>query len=181
MPLTVPASTDSDTWQASDYGLIAMNWDPAIGLSVATTTLTTAGRLNIHRLPVPSASITNLHIYVTTVGATLTSGQCKAALYQDLNLIGTTADQSTAWTSLGFKTMALASGPFAVHAGLIDIALWYNGTTAPALYRGASQTAINLGLTENRTGLGATGNTTTAPSTIATNSGTGTTFWVGVS
>lgn len=184
MPLTSQPDTQSTTWQASDYGLLTMAWDPAIAVATVNTPLNTAGRLNIHKVPVPyPMTVTNIVIYVTTAGVTLTSGNCKAALYQDLNLIGTTADQSAVWNSTGLKTMALVSGPFTLHKGLADIALWYNGTTAPSLMRGVSASQIDMDLqtTDNRTGLGATAITTTPPSTITTNSGTGTTFWVALS
>jgi hypothetical protein len=168
----------------TDHGLISWNYDVSLG-NAASAPLATAGTLYTQKLHVPVASsVTNILCYVATVGGTLTSGQCFAALYQGGNLIGQTADQSVAWTSTGAKTMALVGGPFNVAAGDVQVVFWFNGTTGPALYRTAGNaTFMNFGLSaaNSRWGTADTGKTTTAPGTLATIAQAGVAYWAGIS
>ena len=168
---------------ASDYGLLAYNYDPCtIGSGQA---LGASGTLYVMKLrtPIP-LSVTNVHAHVQTAGATLTAGQNFAALYDGSKaLLGQSADQSTAWTSTGFKTMALTGGAKSVPAGYFYIALWSNGTTRPAFGRAGSVAAINLGLTaaNARWASANTGQTTTAPATLGTFTAQTQSYWAGVS
>ena len=171
-------------YQPSDHGLLSWAYDPAV--SVATSTpLTNAGTANVVKLHVPEAqNITNILLYLSTQGSGLTSGQCFAALYQGGSLLGTTADQSTAWAaSPGLKTMAISGGPVAVAAGDVYVAYWYNGTTGPAPLRGNSSASVNLNLAaaSPRWGTANTGLTTTAPGTLGTISSAVTAYWAGLS
>jgi hypothetical protein len=169
-------------FQPNDHGYIGWSFDPI--MAVNSTTLTTAGTLHVVKLHVPVAqNVTNIACYVSTAGAGLTSGQCFASLYQAGTLLGTTADQSTTWTSTGLKAMALSGGPFAVAAGDVYVAFWYNGTTAPALARAAGSNVGNSGYlaASSRFGTANTGTTTTAPSTLGTVSAEGLAYWAAIS
>lgn len=137
-----------------------------------STVVPTAGRLELVKLKLAqSASVTNIVMHVATVGNTLTSGQCFAVLYTGAGTrVGVTATQDVAWVSLGVKTMALASGPFACAAGDYYVGFWFNGTTGPALARqGAlANTMTNIGLSSPSflSATADTGLTTTSPPTI---------------
>jgi len=146
----------------------------------------TAGTVNFARVHLPlGGSITNVVLFCSTVGAGLTSGQCFAGLYNSAGtLIGTTADQSTNWSSsTGTKTMALTGGPFACAAGDYLVAFFYNGTTAPTMLRGLSQSAVNAGLSAANSlfGTAATGQTTAMPGSIGTLAGASNAWWAALS
>jgi hypothetical protein len=170
-------------WGASDYGLITMAFDPAVAVNNATA-LATAGTLYVIRLHLPVAqNITNIVIYLSAAGGTLTTGQCFAALYQGGSKLGVTADQASAWGSTGLKTMAISGGAVAAAAGDVYVGLWFNGTTGPASLRGLILNAVNLGLaaSASRFGTADTGLTTTAPSTMATVAALNTAYWAALS
>lgn len=169
-------------WTPDQYGLLTWTCDPF--LATGTTNPGPAGTIFPCRLYtyVP-IRVTNLHIAITTAGATLTAGQNKAAIFDAAgNLLGTTVDQATAWQSTGFKTMALTA-PVDVPAGFFDVGHWYNGTTAPTLMRGNASVFANLGLVgaSLRFASANTGLTTTAPATLGAKSSTGTSLWWAVS
>jgi len=144
-----------------------------------------AGTVHFARVHLPvAASVTNVVLFCSTVGSGLTSGQCFAGLYNSAGtLIGTTADQSTNWTSTGTKAMALTGGPFACAAGDYLVGFFYNGTTAPTFLRGLSQSAVNAGLSAANSlfGTAATGQTTAMPSTLGTLSGASNAWWAALS
>jgi len=181
MPLTIPRQ---DYYLSpADWGLLAesMNGMLLVGTSVPAT----AGTLYFVKLRLlQPASVTNVLLFSGTVGSTLTSGQCFAALYTGAGAkVGVTADQQSSWQgSTGLKTMALASGPFSCAAGDYYVAWWHQGTTAPAWARGASigATQTNVGLaapnfftgTTNDTGL-----TTTAPLNLGTQTAGQQAYW----
>ena len=172
-------------WSAKDQGLLAWTFDLAM-TSNNNNKPSATGAVNFCRMYVPTAtSVTNILMTILTAGATLTAGQNFAALYdQNGNLIGTTADQSTAWQSTGLMTMALAGGPFTVGPGYIYVGFWVNGTTAPGFLRTAASTGaeINVGLTSTTYRFGSGGvATTTAPATVGTLSAAGVGYWVGLS
>lgn len=157
-----------NTWSPEDHGLISWTQDPVS--CNGTFLLTTAGTVYVMRLHVRKAvTVTNIIMHVTTGGATLTSGQCFAALCTSgLSVLSATADQSTPWQSTGLKTMALSVAQ-AVAAGDYLVALYYNGTTAPTFRAGASQVSINIGLSAStaRWATADTGRTTAFPGTLA--------------
>lgn len=146
-----------------------------------------AGNLRLSAIRrVPAATITNLHVCVTGAGATLTSGQCLAALYTRAGaLLGVTATQHTAWQSTGIKTMALTA-PVAVPAGDYYVGFWYNGTTAPNFSRsglgGVTAQATFGQVSGNYSAANAdSGLTTTAPATLGTQAQSLLHWWVAVS
>ncbi|MGZ4745708.1 MAG: hypothetical protein ACXVYY_01360 [Oryzihumus sp.] len=186
MPLSTPSSyLRAAEALPADHGLLAWSWDPVLCNSSGVV-FTTAGTVYSTRLWVPQPmKITNLHCMVMTAGATLTASQCLAGLFDSSgNLLSATADQSTAWTSTGFKTMALSTAQN-VPQGFVDVAFFYNGTTSPALARAASttQTLNNLNLSGNsiRFASSATARTTSMPASLGTKTSVTMAYWVGLS
>lgn len=171
----------------ADNGQLAWTFDAGV-MAAAGTIMPTAGRLEFVAIKLAApASVTNIVMYVTVAGATLTANRNFAALFRPSGtLVAQTADQSTAWTTTTTKTMALAGGPFTLAAGTYRVGFWYTGTTAPTFLRasafGSSQLS-NLGLsTPNlRAGFADTGLTTTAPATMGAQTGDSTLWWAALS
>lgn len=147
--LQYPLTTINDPeFKASDHGLIAWTQDPAGCRSTDDTF--TAGVVYLCKVKIVNRStvVTNVLAGVTTAGATLTSGQCFAGLYNSSGtLLAATADQATTWTSAGLKTMALTV-PQTLAVGTYYVALLANGTTPPRFMtgNGSSASALNAGL-----------------------------------
>jgi hypothetical protein len=180
MPLYLPPLRPLGTSPA-DSGYLAWNFDPNGAAGTGSSPMTTAGQLNVQRLYVDRPiTATNIVVHVQTAGATLTSGQCKAALYNAAGtLLSSTADMSTTWNSTGTKTMALTAAQ-ALSVGYYDVALWYQGTTGPAFVRGSSYAYIT-GTQSGaaiRSATANTGITTTAPATLGTKTASIQNFWV---
>lgn len=174
-------------FEAVDHGFLAWSYDPA-GATGANTALTNAGVLNLIKLHLPVAQlITNIHAFLVTNGSGLTSGQCGAALYQNGQLLGVSADQSTAWASGATKllTMPLNGGlGVQAQAGDVYVALWYNGTTGPAFSRdGGTSAIINAGLTAANARFGSANSaiTTTPPNSLGTIALASLAMWAAVS
>lgn len=169
-------------WTPDDHGLVTWTYDPAH--VSGTATVGSAGQVQITRVHIDQATtVTNVILCVGVAGATLTTGQCFAALYNSSGaLLAQTADQASAWTSTGVKTMALAA-PQAVAAGDYYIAFWYNGTTSPAFYRQGNSAAINVGMSAAapRFGVANTGITTTAPGSLASVTTANNAWWAALS
>lgn len=172
-----------------DVEMTACNYDP-LHISATSTPLGVDGTLYIQRVRVDqSTTITYLNLLVITAGATLTSGQCKAALYSGAgDLLGTTSDQSTAWTTTGLKQCALTTPYEITEPGHYYVGMWANGTTRPAMGRapvgGAEGANGFLGSTDYRWASADTGLTTTAPATLGTMTAvpqSGATYWAGLS
>lgn len=127
---------DPNIFLPEDYNWLAWTQDPFFSSGTFTMTL---GTIFLSKIVLRKAvTVNNILVAVTTAGATLTSGQCLAGLYDTSgNLLASTGDQSTAWTSTGTKTMALTS-PYNASAGFYYIALLSNGTTAPVIAAGPS-------------------------------------------
>ncbi len=169
----------------SDHGLIA--WSVPIDYASATSLMSVLGAgvgalTMIRRLP--ACTITNLHCLLTAAGVSLSN--CYAALYTSGGaLLGQTADQSTAWQSIGFKTMPLTGGPLAFAGGNVYVQLWYNGTTAPSVLRSGlgSANAPTVGQSSGNfnAATSGTGLTTTAASNLGTQSASNIRFWAAVS
>lgn len=126
----------------ADYGYQAWTYDPArVG---STTTLVTAGVLNVLRMKLMVAgSITKIFIYVNAAGATIAN--CFAGLYDSTGArVALTADQSSAWTSTGFKSISL-TGSYSAAAGTYWVALLVgSATTAPAFARNTTTASPGL-------------------------------------
>ena len=178
---------DYDTigWTAAQLGYLGWNYD--VQYIQAGTALSANGTVYVAKCWTPVAlSVTNLHVQVITAGATLTASQNLAALYDgSKNLVGTTGDQSTAWTSVGTKTMALTGGPFAISANTFYyVAYFANGTTRPSFGRlGSNLGGMNglLSAANSRFASSSTGRTTSMPATLGAFTATNLAYWVAVS
>lgn len=168
----------------SDHGYLA--WNMPVDVAVAAASIAVGGRIEYSLLRrVPVGTITSLVTLCSTVGATLTAGQCFAALWTPSGtLLGQTVDQAAAWVSTGEKVMNLAA-PYAntVVQDLI-IGFWYNGSTGPTFARSnpvGAAIVTNAGLSGNSlaAGFANTGVTTTAPA-LGARTGTGTHYFVAV-
>lgn len=170
--------------EPGDNNLLAWNYDPAVG-GTTSTPLGANGTCYVQKLRIDKrVSVTNLHAWVITAGATLTANQCFAGLYNGSKaLVASTADQSTAWASTGGKTMALAGGPFACDPGTYYVVLMANGTTRPAFVRLASGAHnINTSGDAIRWATSNTGVTTALPGTLSTAFAVAANpYWVGLS
>lgn len=178
------SSRPGGIWLPQDHGLLAWSYDPVI--AAASSIMSTAGRVECVRLKMASAApITNIHLQCATAGATLTSGQCFAAVFQSGALLGVTADQATNWQSTGEKKMALAGGPFPATLADVIVAFYANGTTLPTWARQAGTGPVNANLAAANARYGFdsvnTGRTTSMPSTLGTLAALGLAWWVGVS
>ena len=176
---------DNPNWHPVDHGLKTWAYDPMI---CSTSAAATSGLLYFQKVHLKQPmTITNIVMHVGTAGATLTSGQNFAALYRaDRTLIAVTADQSTAWTSTGVKTMALSGGPYSLAAGDYYVAHWSVGTTPVGLLRSSPNVGalVNVGFTQPnfRQGTADSGLTTTAPSTFSsTQSSSASAGWAALS
>ena len=110
-----------------------------------------------------SLTISNILLWLVTVGATLTSGQNFVGLYNSAGtLLGTSADQSTNWTTSPgtLKTTALTTPYVITSPGVYYVALLWNGTTAPTFYgfSSASTAFLNMGASAPSAGTLAGGN-----------------------
>jgi hypothetical protein len=183
-------------WLPSDSGQIAWAFDPGSqlngGFASASGTIYLI-RINF-RAP---ASVTNVVLFLQTVGATLTAGDSFAGLYAGQTAgaytagqrIGTSADQATSWSTGGnansYLTVPLTGGPFSVPAGFCWAAVCSTGTTPPTWGRGPNfnATAANSGLTVSGARWATNGSGTSLPSSItpASNVFLQQAVWAGVS
>jgi hypothetical protein len=132
---------DLSMFDPATFGYVGWSYPPIACSGVLTGT---GGVIRIARIPLAPGvkTITNLVAAVGTAGATLTANQNLGAVFDNAgNLIGVTADQSTAWTSSGTATMPLGSGPFTGAWPWVYGALLANGTTIPKFDGGISQTS----------------------------------------
>lgn len=172
-------------WGAPDHGLLAQNF-PA-EMATSGIVMPTAGQVRVVRIRLPvTSSVTNIIMNVTTVGNTLTTGQCFAGLYTSAGVkIAVTADQAVPWVSTGIKTAALAAGPFTCVAADYYVAFWFNGTTGPSFASLPSPAAVlaNLGRATPNLFWGSadTGITTTSPDPLGAQTVSGNAYWVGLS
>lgn len=182
-----PAFVDTyarEKWSAPDRGLLAQNMP--VESALTGIIMPTAGQVRVIRVRLPkTSSVTNIVMYCSTAGNTLTSGQCFAGLYTGAGVkIGITATQHTAWASAGLQTMAIVGGPYACVAGEYSVAFWYNGTTAPTFF-GVSGTAAALNVGRSSPSFfyasADTSITTTAPDPLGAQSTSGAAWWVGLS
>lgn len=185
MPDITPTQPQLNDWRASDAGYIAWAYDPS--MASTNTTLASDGVVYTVRLKLRNAAlITNVVMIVTGAGVGLTANQCLAGIYNGVGgtLLGTTADQSTAWLTQGEKTMAIAGGPVVAPAGDLVVAFFTNGGTKPGFSRvtnTASQINAGLSAANSRFGTADTGRTTSLPATLGTISALGVNYWCAVS
>lgn len=177
--------------QPRHHGLVAWSHDPTM---CDTDGQLSAGVLFLSKLFIPeTVTLANLLAVVNVIGATLTANQNVGAVYNSAGTkIGDTANQATAWTSLGLKTMALTvvGGQSLTIAGGPDVYVWAallgNGTTMPR-FRASVADAImgNVGLTTpgatQRFGTVLTAQTSMPTSITPANIVAGRPIWLGCS
>lgn len=125
---------------AMDQDFIQWQFDP--GTNMVGTAIT-SGTVNWSKLWIRQpATITNVCVSISAIGASLVAGQNFAGLYDAAGTrVGVTADQTAAWGSAGFKEMALTA-PFVVAApAYYYVAIVSNAATTPAFARGSALTA----------------------------------------
>jgi hypothetical protein len=165
-------------WALSDFGLLGWSNNPTL---FSTTAQPTSGGIRMSRIKLPrAATISQIMMVVNTAGATLTSGQCLAGLYDtSFNRLAVTDNQSTAWTSTGVKTMNLTSS-VALAAGEYYGAVLAVGTTTPSFYSAGTATSNAIGRTTTTAlGLSADSGQTSLPTT-ATPSTSNVAYWYGI-
>jgi hypothetical protein len=115
-----------------------LGWTFDIMSSTGTLLLPTAATLYLGRIPLPSpTTITNVLIDITALGLTLTHSYL-ALFRSDGTIVGQSADQSTAWGSLGaagMYTLPLVGGSYVCTPLAANDFVWaavYVGTFATA-------------------------------------------------
>lgn len=171
---------DSPVWQPSDMGLISWTHDP---MAAAGSAASASGTIYFMKVAVRRrTAITNVLVTVTGAGSGLTAGQNLVGLY---NAAGTklaeSADQSTAFTTTGPKTIPLAT-PQMVAPGHYYVAVMSNGTTPASLMYTTAQNAAALNLGGSLRFLNITGQTSLPASFTPGSAGTGTNArWAAIS
>jgi hypothetical protein len=174
-------------WQPADSGFLSWNYDPALGSGTGSA-LATAGLVYVIKLWAPATTISNVHLWMTAAGGTLTSGQCFAALYDatKAQVGSTSADQSgtgAGWAgTTALKTIAVGSWANPT-AQFCFVALFFNGTTGPAFLRNSNAGSVNAGLSaaNSRFATADTGRTTTMPGLLGTFTAINAGYWAALS
>lgn len=171
----------------ADQNLLAWSFDPASGAS--NSSLPASGVVQLIRVVVRTTiSVTNVLAEVAVLGTGFTANENFAGLYNSSGtLIGTTADQASAWGSTGLKTMALSGGPFTLTPGNYYVALLQNGSANVAFLRGGGvggeSQVLNAGLTASTARFATSGSGVTSLGAITMSSNTlaSVGFWAGLS
>lgn len=167
-----------NTWSPTDYNFVAWTFDI---INAANSAALESGEMFVTRLKIQSSQdINRAHFIVSQSGSGLANAY--AAIYQDGNLLGQSANAATAFQSTGGKTLTFSS-PISVNAGYIDVGLWITGTSMPSIGRAGqlSGTADFLTGDDSRYATANTGLTTTAPSTLGTKTVSALSVWGAVS
>jgi hypothetical protein len=186
VPVVVEGATavSAGAWTPQAYGYKAWTYDPVHIYNGGTVS---SGFLYVAAIYIPFATtVTNVLLHIGVIDAALVSGRNFAALYQDGNRLGATADQTSAWGTVGIKTMALTGGAVSVNAGLAYVG-WFanNGSATTTLQFGRSLgpsgvTAVyNSPLT--RYAYANSGLTTATPATLTGFTAVNSAFWAAVS
>lgn len=165
----------------ADMGFLAYNFDPTLGVTTSTP-LTTAGTVYVMKLHTNvDITVTNIVMYVTTANGTPTTGQNFAGLFTSGKaLMAATADQSTAWGSTGYVTMALSAAQ-QVPAGYFYVGVFSNGTTQPAFMKAGHTSGNGVLTTANSRWASADATrTTTFPAILGTFTATTNAYWAAV-
>lgn len=186
---TVTAAPLSST--PASLGLLAWNFD--IMVCNGGAGMGAAGDMMMVQVPwTITQTVTNVVIYLSSAGTTLTANQCLAGVYSSGGtLLATTVNQATTWASTGWINCALTS-PTSIPAGTgtnpcVYAAFFWNGTSQPSPLKGNTglpQSNGNNSAATKRFCRGATGQTTTLPASVTMSSNvdsTASAFWVGLS
>lgn len=161
-------------------GLVAQNMDRQVAVS---TLIMTGQRAYYMLVPLRKGDIvSNVHLVVTTAGETMSLS--KAGLYTRAGaLLGASADQGTAWQSMGLKTAALASPVEVPATGAYYVALLANGGTLPTLMRSGLATHATVPIGSGATPYGIESSLSDLPATATISHTTPgvCSYWVGLS
>lgn len=163
-PLGVPTAVG--VWRSTDYGYHAWTYDQ---YGAYANIVYTAGLLYAMRLPLRAPqTVAGIAHYVNVAGAGLVAGQCFTVLYDASTraLLGTSADQSTAWQTVGLAKAPFVGGPLNLAAGWYYVGWWAQGTTIPGFIRvSAYDVCSNLNLPNGsyRSAIVTAGGVTTTP------------------
>ncbi|MFD8771460.1 glycosyl hydrolase family 28-related protein [Streptomyces sp. NPDC059916] len=184
--LQYPLTTVNPThFRPDDHGFLTWTADPAVISGAAASVSAGAVYLQKVRIANRATIVTNVVAYVSNAGVTLTAAQNFAGIYDASGArLAVTADQASAWTTTGTKTMALTA-PVTLAVGTYYVALLANGTTPPQFSSAGGNTGIaNVGLSNAtaRSTVTATGNTTLpATVTMASTTPNAATRWTALS
>lgn len=156
-------------WGMGDYGSDILAWTGSP--SYSTTASLAFGRIQFNKFWLRKAgTLSTVSFVFTTAGSSLTSGQNFVAIFDSSgNQVAISADQTTAFGSVGLKTVSMTS-PYAAQPGGYYVAILTNGTgTVPIMVcLGAiGSSSLNFGLTtaNGRALQSGTGNTS-VPSSV---------------
>lgn len=167
---------------AAVQGLVAWNYDSESANSTNTLTL---GTIFMNKVYLPAGvTVNGLGFTIpTTVGASLT--YARAGLYNSSGTqVALSNDQTTNWTSTGYKVNTLSSPYVVPSAGFYWVAFLATGTTAPVP---CSSNGVQMGFNGNvtgatlRHGTAGTGQTSLPASiTMSSMVSTGASIWTGL-
>lgn len=190
---TAFAAVGAGDWRATDHSLVGWSFDPAD--IQGGTILPTAGLLQAVRVRPLAPVVTNIDMYVTAGGSSLTTGQCLAGLFNAAGaLLGAGAVTASAhstgvagWGDAGAKRLPLSVAQ-AVTAYADYLVAFYANTagTLPTFARAAALShgaALNAGMSAPtlRFSTANTGLTTAMPANVGAQTAVGTAWWVGLS
>jgi len=187
---TVAASalTQPSIARPSTHKLLGWSFDP--DLASGAKILETAGTLHAVKVFVPEAcKISNIHMWMTTKGATLTALENGLGLFQESTrkLLGNIAiaELITAWEGATGEIKLPLVEAVNVSAGHSIVGAYFKGTTAPTFATAAPTIGVlnaNVATTNSRFFTGDTGLTTALPNPItASMVASSQAFWVGFS
>lgn len=170
-----------------DHSLLAWAYDPR---GAANSTALTVGTVYMVKVQVTETGQTSsgMVLHVPAAGVTLTAGQNFVGLYDAAGTrVAVSADQTVAWGTNGFKTIAWTA-PVPVTPGFYYLAILTNGATGISIAREANldATLVNINLTSatlrwSAGGTGLTGLTTLPASvTMADRAASMLTVWAGL-
>lgn len=114
-------------WRPDDYSWIGWSFDPVIIQNPINSITGTVYMMAI--IVRVQTTVTNIITNISLAGSSLTAGQNFVGLYDNTgNRLGVSADQTTAWGSIGLKTAPLVGGPVVIAPGKYWIAFLANGT-----------------------------------------------------
>lgn len=180
---SIQSASIAGSCQASDMGLIAWTFDPAMTSGTSTSG---AGTIYLNAVYIRYATTVNkLWFIINAAGVTPTAGANNLGLYSSAGtLLGSVNVDSTV-ASTGPHSGTLSSG-VAVTAGMYWVAMQFTAGTQPGIARAGAATLSSITLNQTaatyRYATNGTGTTLPASITPASNSTTGSfAGWAGIS
>lgn len=149
----------------SYHGMQAWAFDPLLaGNQVGGS----GSLLQVKVVVAAAGTCTGIVVDVTTVGATLTSGQNKVCLWDPTDAqVGISADQSSSWITTGVKIIPFAGGAVTVNPGIYTVGILSNGATGASFMGniGGGGSLLTVGRTVSSARFTFLSGQTTLPST----------------